>query len=129
MGATVTAPIADGVEELERLFGAIHVEPDETGGVYVTVREVNLGERWTPRVVPLSFQLGFNYPHAAVYPYYCPAGVARVDGSGWPQALQAATWRGEPVVQISLRANRWSPAHDTAAGAVAQVRHFFQTVA
>lgn len=129
MAAAVTNPIADAVEELERLFGAVDVEPDDTGGAYVTVREVDLGERWTPRVVPLSFQLAFNYPHAAVYPYYCPAGVARVDGSGWPQAMQLTAWRGEPVAQISLRANRWSPAHDSAAGAVAQVRRFFQTVA
>lgn len=129
MGPTVAAPIADAVAELERLFGTVDVEPDQTGGAYVTVREIDLSERWAPRVVPLTFQLAFNYPHSAVYPYYCPAGVARVDGSGWPQAMQPTTWRGEPMVQISLRANRWSPAHDSAAGAVAQVRRFFQTVA
>ena len=37
-------------------------------------------------------------------------------------------WRGAHMIQISLRANRWSPAHDSAAGAVTQVRHFLKTV-
>lgn len=129
MSATVTTAITDAVAELEQLFGEVDVEPDETGGAYVTVRELDLGERWIPRVVPLSFQLAFNYPHAAVYPYYCPAELQRTDGIGWPPALQPVTWRGESMVQISLRANRWSPAHDTAGGCVGQVRRFFQTVA
>lgn len=129
MATAITVPIADAVEELERLFGEVDVEPDGAGGAYVTVREIDIGERWTPRFVPLSFQLAFNYPHAAVYPYYCPAGVARVGGGGWPAAMQPTTWCGEPMMQISLRANRWSPACDSAAGAIAQVRHFFQTVA
>jgi hypothetical protein len=124
-----TASIADAVDELGQLFGTVDAEPDETGGAYVTIREIDLGERWTPRIVPLTFQLAFNYPYAAVYPYYCPAGVARVDGCPLPQAIQNVMWRGRPVLQISLRANRWSPAHDSAAGAVEQVRRFFQTTA
>lgn len=129
MSATVTAAITEAVAELERLFGSVDVEPDGTGGAYVTVRELDLGERWTPKVVPLSFQLAYNYPYAAVYPFYCPAGLQRADGGAWPPALQQVMWRDRSVVQISLRANRWSPAHDSAAGAVAQVRRFFLGIA
>lgn len=127
MSVTITAAISEAVEELERLFGEVEVEPDGEGGAYVTVRELDLGEKWAPQVVPLSFQLPFNYPHAAVYPYYSPQGLARADGGVCPPALQPVTWRGLPMVQISLRANRWSPTHDSAAGSVGQVVHFFQT--
>ncbi len=129
MSTTVTAAISDAVAELERLFGPVDVEPDETGGAYVTVRELDLGERWAPQVLPLTFQLAYNYPYSAVYPFYCPGGLQRVDGAASPSALQPVTWRDRQVVQISLRASRWSPVHDSAAGVVAQVRRFFRDVA
>jgi len=129
MSTTVTAAIGDAVAELERLFGAVDVEPDQSGGAYVTVRELDVGQRWTPQVLPLTFQLAYNYPYSAVYPFYCPAGLQRADGAAWPPALQLVTWRDRQVVQISLRASRWSPAHDSAAGVVTQTRRFLREVA
>lgn len=128
MSAAITTAIDEAVEELEQLFGPVEVVPDESGGAYVTVAELDLGERWSPQIVPISFQLAFNYPHAAVYPYYCPAGLQRVDGGPVPSALQTVTWRGHEMTQISLRANRWSPVHDSAAGCLGQVLQFFRTV-
>ena len=128
MNPTMTGTIAEAVDDLERIFGEVDVVSDGEGGAYVTVRELDLDDRWSPRVVSLTFQLAFNYPHAAVYPYYGPAGITRTDGAPIPAALQQVSWHGEVRTQISLRANRWSPSHDTAAGAVAQVLHFFRTV-
>jgi hypothetical protein len=128
MSATMSAAIAGAVDDLAHVFGEVEVEPDGQGGAYVTVRNLDLGDRWSPRIVALSFQLAYNYPHAAVYPYFGPAGIMRTDGGLLPSALQQIAWRGELRTQISLRANRWSPTHDTAAGAVAQVCRFFRTV-
>ena len=128
MSATMTGTIAEAVDDLERVFGDVDVEPDEEGGAYVNVSGLDLDDRWSPRIVSITFHLAFNYPHAAIYPYYGPAGITRTDGGPLPAALQQVSWRGEVRTQISLRANRWSPTHDTAAGAVAQVLRFFRTV-
>jgi hypothetical protein len=128
MTATMTGAIADAVADLQRVFAPVILEPDGEGGAYATLTELDIGDRWSPCIVALSFQLGYNYPHAAVYPYYGPAGITRTDGGPVPAALQQVVWRGEPRTQISLRANRWSPTHDSATGAVAQVLRFFRTV-
>jgi hypothetical protein len=129
MSATMTAEVAAAIDELEEAFGSVKSEPDGEGGAYVTVLELDIGERWLPSVIPLTFQLAFNYPHAAVYPYFAPGDLRRADGGARPGAMQQVEWRGSARVQISLRANAWSPAHDSAAGAVAQVRHYLKAAA
>ena len=107
------AELARGIEELEAAFPErVSVEPDEAGAI-IHIDAVPLGPGWTPNVGALSFLLPYHYPDAAIYPYYVtgatPARVA--DG-----ALQQVSWRGAPASQVSLRHNRWNPAHDTALG-------------
>ena len=55
------------------------------------------------------------------------ATLRRTDGGDRPNALQVVNWRGRDVTQISLRAKRWEPAHDTASTALRMVAHWFQT--
>ena len=123
MSATAIADtVARALEELEQVFpGAVTHEPDGTGGAYVTVAGCELGDRWTRPVAAVSFHVPFNYPWAAIYPYYLP-------GDAWPvgpapPALQRIVWRGREVVQVSLRHNQWNPQIDNALGSVRQVLH------
>jgi hypothetical protein len=118
-------PLSAAIHELERDFGDITCEPDGAGGAYVRVSEVEAGPLWDPTVIPIEFQILFNYPFAAIYPYYTIDELRRVDGA-WPNALQHVDWRGRRVVQISLRATRWQPNLETASSALAQVRHWLQ---
>jgi hypothetical protein len=121
----LTPHIAAAIEELERDFGDVTVEPDGSGGVYVRVGEVQAGPQWEPAIIPVEFQILFNYPFAAIYPYYTTDELSRVEGA-WPTAMQHVDWRGRRVVQISLRATRWQPNIETASSALAQVRHWLQ---
>ncbi len=108
------AELANGVEELEAEFpGRVLVEPDEAGAI-VHIDGVQLGPGWSPDVGVLSFLLPYHYPDAAIYPYHVTGALPQVaDG-----ALQQVSWRGAPATQVSLRHNRWNPAHDTALGSV-----------
>jgi hypothetical protein len=117
-------PLAAALDEIERDFGTVSAEPDGSGGAYVRVDSVEAGPRWSPTLIPVEFQLLYNYPFAAIYPYYTTIELQRVDGGPWPSALQRADWRGRQVVQISLRSTRWQPGIETASSSLAQVRHW-----
>jgi hypothetical protein len=125
MQGTLSSEIGQAIGELEAEFPGVIWEPDGQGGAYVTVPGIELGEQWSPRTADLTFQIAFNYPDAAIYPFYLPAPLERFDGS-WPQALQLVQWRDRNVIQLSLRANRWQPTVDTALGATIQVQDWFQ---
>jgi hypothetical protein len=122
---TVSASVAAAIAELERHHD-VAVEPDGSGGAIVTVLTIDLGPRWSPQIVDLIFAIAFNYPFAPIYPFYTEPALSRTDDGAWPSALQRVGWRGREVMQISLRSNRWNPNVDTAAGAVAQVAHWFR---
>jgi hypothetical protein len=113
--------------QLERDFRA-SLEPIGDGGAILTIRDLDIGERWRPNPIDLTFEIAFNYPYAAIYPFYTTPELTRTDGGPWPSALQRVGWRGAQRTQISLRANRWNPQVDTALGAVIQVRQWFVKV-
>jgi hypothetical protein len=110
---------------LEKAFrGRVSYEPDGSGGAYVTVQGVELSDRFARPTAPLTFQLAYNYPAAAPYPFYLP-GDATLSGA-WPPALQPIEWRGMRVIQVSLRHNNWDPHRDTAVGCVVQISSWLQ---
>jgi hypothetical protein len=124
-----TTQLADSVQtataQLAEVF-EITVEPTGDGGAVVTVRGVDAGERWSPSSLEVSFEIAFNYPFAAIYPYFTRPDLQPAAGQALPSALQRVEWRGAERTQISLRANRWNPQVDTAVGAVLQVQRWFQ---
>jgi len=123
----LAADVGEGVRLLEEAFPSrVSCEADGQGGAYVTVGDVDLGGTWNVAVAPLSFHLAYNYPAAAPYPFYLPAGT-RPSG-GWPNGLQRVHWRDRDVVQVSLRHNRWDPARDSAVGSVLQVRDWLRAL-
>jgi hypothetical protein len=125
MSTTISDAVARAIGELEEDY-RIEVLQTGDGGAFVTVQDVDIGPRWNPRHVEIETLIPFNYPFAAIYPFYTQETLQRVDGSAWPNALQLVEWRGRRVVQISLRANRWDPNVDTARGAIAQVELWFK---
>lgn len=124
---TLTGAVEAAITELEAEYDDVAWEADGEGGAYVTAGPVEIGTRWTPEAVALSCQLAFNYPDAAIYPFYTTAELQSTVGL-WPSALQRVNWRGLAVVQISLRTKQWRPEHDTASTAIAIVAHWFRTV-
>jgi hypothetical protein len=125
----IQAAVLAAIGELEREYETVKWSPDGSGGAYVTVSQVNLGERWSPSSTSVEVAIAFNYPYAPIYPFYTVASLTRADGGAYPAALQRVAWRGMEFTQISLRARRWEPAHDTVSTALRLVEHWFQTAA
>lgn len=123
--AALADAVSDAVTYLERLL-EVTFEALDDGGAIVTVHGLDVGERWVPQAIDLTFEIPFNYPFAPIYPYYTVPGLARADGSGQPPGLQRVDWRGSTRTQISLRANRWNPQVDNAVGAILQVQRWLR---
>lgn len=123
--ATVAPPVAAGIEDLEQAFpGRVSHGPTGDGGADITVSDIELGPTWTRTSASVTFNLAYNYPFTAVYPFYLPAGVKPRNHT--PPALQDVNWKGRPVVQVSLRHTRWNPTLDSAVGCVLQVQAWAQ---
>lgn len=120
----LNADVTEAVRELEEVYGDVMLEPDESGGTYVTILSIELGPSWSRRAAPLTFHLPFNYPSASPYPYYLPGDLEL--GGPWPDALQRIRWRDQDVIQVSLRHNHWDPQNDRVLGCVLQVRDWLQ---
>jgi hypothetical protein len=126
--ATYTAEVQAAIEALVDEFPGTAATPDGNGGAFVSVPELRIGPSWTPSVIILKLQLTYNYPDAAIYPFYAPQELQRTQGA-WPGNMaRGASFNGESLIQISLRANRWHPATDTAVGAVHQVGKWLREV-
>jgi len=104
----------------------VDFEPDGSGGAFVRIREIDLGPKYTPQVVWVGFQIGFQYPFADVYPHYFPAELRRTDGNGLGEAFHANNTFTRPTgsetaVMVSRRSNKRDPATETAAIKLAKV--------
>jgi hypothetical protein len=117
--------VSAAIAELEHEFGPVAVESAGDGGAYATVRAIEIGPRWQPSPIDLSFLVPSNFPFAYIYPFYSAPPLERVDGGQLPSALQRVNWRGREMTQISLRPNRWQPEHENASSLVYLVQHWF----
>ena len=118
--ATLAPEVDEALHELEDHFGDDFAsEPDGQGGALVAIDKISLGKTWTKTKVSLRFVVPYNFPATPPYPYYLPRD-AHPSGT-WPAALQPIEWRGAPVIQVSLRHNRWDATRDSLLGCVLQV--------
>ena len=115
--STIVPGVATAIEEIRRTFDscAVEAEPDGAGGAIVMVRDIPMGSPYAQAQVWIGFQITFQYPYADVYPHFTNPDLARSDGAGLGGGFGTATFRGQPVIQISRRSNRLNPETDTAA--------------
>ena len=117
---TLPPELTQAVHELEQAFpGRVTIEAQDPAGLVIELHEVALSARWTPQVCSLWFVLPYNYPDAAVYPYYVTG--ATPTGGAVP-ALQPVAWRDKPATQVSLRQTAWDPVRDTVVGCAVQTQ-------
>lgn len=120
MTAPAVTAVQEAVEQVRAHFAdaAVTAVPDGSGGMYVIVDPVQVGDRYTPEQTWLGFQITAAYPDADVYPHYTGL-LTRADGQPHGQPIQQiAEWQGRPggpVLQISRRSNQWNPVFDSAA--------------
>jgi hypothetical protein len=108
--------VTSGVDAVRAHFTGkpVEVVPDGAGGAFVTVRDVELGSRYTPSRTWLGFQISAAYDSADVYPHYLGV-VTRADGQPHGDGVQTVDWQGWPALQLSRRSNGWRPGLDNAA--------------
>jgi hypothetical protein len=125
--AVLSEGVSLGLADLEEVFsGRVRHEPDGEGGAYVVVEGIELGPNWSATSAELAFHLAYNFPASSIYPYYLQSDVVPAGGA-FPQALQRVEWRGSPMIQVSLRQERWDPRRDNAVGAVMQTQDWLRS--
>src|SRR5258708_7043669 len=115
----MTPGVEQGIAGIRRSFpeAEIHVEEDGSGGAYVTVSPVEIGEKFRPNTTWIGGHLPAQLPYADVYPLFIGSDVTRVDGSAFSAPITAGhSFRGRGAIQISRRTNRLDPNSQTAAG-------------
>jgi hypothetical protein len=118
--STVNPEVADALSRLRDQYGRrLASEPDGAGGALVAISRVRLGSGCSQASTTLRFILPFNFPSLPPYPYYVPRTAGPKEP--WPPALQPVEWRGDSVIQISLRNNNWNPGQDSIVGCVMHV--------
>ena len=104
---------------------AVEAHPDGEGGAFVRVNTLSFGPAYKPDVGWVTFRIGFNYPHADVYPHYVLAELERHDGRPLGEAFNKQNMQMGPftgsATMVSRRSKRWNPAQDTAALKLAKV--------
>ena len=125
----VTPEVEAAVAELRDAFpkAVVAAVPDGGGGVEVTIDSVDLGPTYVQRETWVRFHIGFQYPHADVYPIFVRPDLKRVDVEPHPEGITHATVGGTEALQLSRRSNRLNPASDTAALKVAKVLHWMES--
>jgi hypothetical protein len=100
-----------GVAEISDAYGTDHVRvvPDDQGGAWVEVADLDLGAPYLQDTTFLVCLLPFNLPAADVYPMFVRPDLTRADGPALGDGFQVTqlSWPGEPqpraVVQVSRR--------------------------
>lgn len=104
----------------------VQVEPDDSGGAFVRVSDIDLGPKYLPQLVWVGFQIVYTYPFADVYPHYFPADLRRTDGHPLGEAMHLNNTFSPPSgaitsTMVSRRSPRRDPTKETAAIKLAKV--------
>lgn len=96
----------EALADVQATFGEGRVEASELpdGSVWVTLRDVAIGERWNAPVITLQVKLLPTYPTTPPYPFYGPADLTRLDGARFDRLQpRVDVGDGTPRAQISMR--------------------------
>lgn len=105
----MTPTVSAAVEALKKAYPNATVTvlaEDGSGGAYVVVDGVELGNAFTPSKTWFGAQLPSSLPYADVYPVFIGGDVKRTDGAALSGPLSPLTWQGRQAIQVSRRNNR-----------------------
>lgn len=98
--------VATGIEELKRQFStsAFTISDDGSGGAFVFIESVSLGQRYRPESTWMGFQIPAQYPYADIYPVFIGSSTVRVDGVPFSAPVTPGhNFQGRPAIQVSRR--------------------------
>lgn len=125
----MTPEVTAALEQISIAFPDCRIETaeDGQGGAFITVHSLALDSRYHQAETWSGFQITHTYPYADVYPHFVRHDLSRVDGKPLGDGTSGGTFRGQPAIQISRRANRHNPATDTAALKLLKVMQWLNT--
>ena len=121
--------VANAIEELKRAFPSSQVcsREDGSGGAYVIVEDVAIGDRYRPSSSWVGGHITALYPYADIYPLFMGDDVRRVDGVGFAAPVTpGAQFFDRPALQISRRNNHTQNFPQTAVAKFLKVLHFLE---
>ena len=121
--------VASAIEELKQAFPSSEVcsLEDGSGGAYVVVEYVNIGDRFRPSSTWLGGHITSLYPYADIYPLFIGDNVSRVDGVAFEAPVTTgAQFIGRPALQVSRRNNHTQNYPQTAVAKFVKVLHFLE---
>lgn len=123
--------VSAGIEELRRQFGtsSITVREDGSGGAYVMMEPVTLGQKYEPETTWFGFQIPAQYPYADIYPVFIGADVARANGAQFDTPVTPGHhFEGRPAIQISRRNSAAQSGLQKATAKILKVLDFLETL-
>ena len=121
--------VANAIEELKRAFPSSEVcsREDGSGGAYVIVEDVAIGDRYEPSSTWIGGHIPPSYPYADIYPLFIGDNVRRVDGVAFAAPITpGARCFDRPALQVSRRNNHIQNYPQTAAAKFGKVLHFLK---
>ena len=121
--------VAKAIEELKQAFPSseVHTQEDGSGGAYVIVEDVTIGDRYEPSSTWVGGRITALYPYADIYPLFISDQVRRVDGVAFEVPITGgAQFLGRPALQISRSNNRAQNYAQTAVAKFVKVLHFLE---
>ena len=121
--------VANAIEELKRAFpsSAVCSREDGSGGAYVIVEDVVIGDRYRPSSTWVGGHITALYPYADIYPLFMGDNVGRVDGVAFAAPVTpGAQFFDRLALQISRRNNHTQNYPQTAVAKFLKVLHFLK---
>lgn len=121
--------VANAIEELKRTFSssAVCSREDGSGGAYVIVEDVAIGDRYRPSSTWVGGHITALYPYADIYPLFMGDNVGRVDGVDFTAPVTpGAQFFDRPALQISRRNNHTQTYPQTAVAKFLKVLRFLE---
>lgn len=112
----MTPMVQEAIAQIAAAFPGCEIEKvdDGEGGAFVTVKDVPIDGLYMQSKSWFGFRITHTYPYADIYPHFVRHDLARKDGKPLGEATSVGTFRGQPAVQLSRKANRHDAATDTA---------------
>lgn len=113
----MTPEIEAALAEIRAAFKNSKLEAveDGQGGAVVSIASIALdGGPYLQAETFFGFHITHTYPYADIYPHFVRHDLSRRDGKALGEGMSIGSFRNQPAVQISRRANRLDPGADTA---------------
>ena len=121
--------VATAIEELKRAFPSSQIccQEDGSGGAYVIVEDVTVGDQYQPSSTWLGGHVPSLYPFADIYPLFIGDEVRRVDGVAFTAPVTSgARFLDRAALQISRRNSHTQNFPQTVVAKFVKVLHFLK---